>query len=328
MTKKFLTVCLCLLFVLTLLTGCQSTTNNQAANESSDTDTSAKNEYTIAVLTYSMAEEFGVDVVEGAKAKAKELGGITIVNPDPAADMQKEIAIFEDLIQRKVDAICVSPVDADAIKPYIEKARNAGIKVVDYDIETQAEVDAKVLSDNKKGGATAAEELVKRMGTKGTVLIVTDLPSVTTTKERIDGFKEKMAELAPDVKIIEQLSSGTRDTHRATVENMLQAYPDITGIFTPDGDRTLGAYVACKANNRTDVLIAGYDATAEQIDIMKKDGPKCNLICSVALYPKKIGATAVETAYRLLKGEKIEGVVWTELGLLTPENVEEFEAQN
>ena len=199
--------------------------------------------------------------------------------------------------------------------------------LVDYDIDTEAQCDAKVLSDNAAGGAMAADYLVQEMGTEGKVLILTEVPGVTTAEERIAGFKDRMAEIAPNVEMVEQLSNGTRDTHRATTENMLQAHPDITGIFCFMGDNSLGAYTACKTNNRQDVLIAGYDATPEQLDIMKNDGPDCNLICSVALYPKKIGYVALETAYNILEGEEISDVVWTELGLLTAKDADSFEAE-
>ena len=272
------------------------------------------------MITYSLAEEFGVDVLNGAQEKAAELGA-NIVYQDPAADAQKCVAIMEDLITQKVDAICIAPVDADAIVPYIDKAREAGIVVVNWDIETQAEVDAKVLTDNFAGGAMGADYLVEKMGTEGKVLIVTDLESVTSTYERNKGFIDRMAEIAPNVEIIEQLSSGTRDTHRTTVENMLQAYPDITGIFCADGDRTLGAYVACQANNRQDVLIAGYDATPEQKEIMQKDGADCNMICATNLHPDNLGKVSTEIAYKILQGEEVDAVTMSPIDLMTAEDV-------
>lgn len=329
MKKKLLSIFLCAAIAIAMLAGCGSskeaggttTTSEKPEGETEE----KKDEYTIAVLAWSMAEEFGVDIVDGAKAKAKEIGGINVVSPDPAGDMQKEISIFEDLIQQGVDAICVAPVDADAIIPYIDKAREAGIVVVDYDIETEAEVDAKVLSDNKKGGVMAADYLVNEMGKEGKVLVLTEVPGVTTAEERIAGFEERIKEIAPNIEIVEQLSSGTRDTHRATTENMLQAHPDITGIFCFMGDNSLGAYTACKANNRTDVLIAGYDASGEQIELMKNEGENCNLISSVALYPKKIGALSLETAYKILKGEQVDEINWTEIGMLEAKDVDSFE---
>ena len=294
-------------------------TSNEAAADQQE-NASEDGKYTIAMITYSLAEEFGVDVLTGAQEKAAELG-VNLVYQHPAADMQKDIAIMEDLITQGVDAICIAPVDAQAIAPYIEKAREKGVVVVNWDIETQAEVDAKVLTDNFEGGALGAEYLVEKMGTQGKVLVVSDLESVTSTYERNKGFEDKMAEIAPDVEIVEQLSSGTRDTHRATVENMLQAHPDITGIFCADGDRTLGAYVACQANNRQDVLIAGYDATPEQKEIMQQDGADCNMICATNLHPDNLGKVSTEIAYKILEGEEVPEITMSDIDLMKAEDV-------
>lgn len=310
MKRRLVSILVCAAVVTGLLTGA--------------TTVHAEEKRTIAVVTYSLAEEFGVDVIKGAEAKAEELGNIEIVYPDAAGDMQKSIAIVEDMTTQGVDAICISPVDASATIPYIEKAREAGIAVVNWDIEMDTEVDAKVLTDNFEGGALGADYLVERMGDKGTVLIVDDLESVTTTYERNKGFEDRLKEIAPDVKVIRQLSSGTRDTHRSTVENMLQAYPEITGIFCPDGDRTLGAYVACEANDRKDVLIAGYDATPEQLEIMLKDGPDCNMICATALHPDRLGSLSVEIANKILDGEEVEEVTYSEVDLMKATEAENW----
>lgn len=322
--KKILAVILTLATILSLAScgTAPAQSSTAAASSESMATPEGKKEYTIAVLAWSLAEEFGVDIVSGATKKAEELG-VKVISPDPAGDMQKEIAIIEDLIQQKVDAICVAPVDAAAIVPYIDKVREAGIVVVDYDIETEAKVDAKVLSDNKAGGKMAAEYLVKEMGEKGKVLILEEVPGVTTAEERIAGFAEEIAKY-PNIEIVRQLSNGTRDTHRATTENMLTAHPDITGIFCFMGDNTLGAYAACQAMGRTDVKIAGYDASPEQVELMKKDGPDCTIISSVALFPKAIGRVALETAYKILEGETIDGVVNTELGMLKAKEVDSF----
>lgn len=332
MKKKLVGMLMATVMTMALTVGCgsgSSQTDSGSAGEIESADASGSadsadaasgEQYTVAMITYSLAEEFGVDVLTGAQEAADELG-INLVYQDPAGDMQKDVSIMEDLITQGVDAICIAPVDAQAIIPYIDQAREAGIVVVNWDIETTAEVDAKVLNDNFEGGALGADYLVEKMGTSGKVLVVADLESVTTTYERNQGFIERMAEIAPDVEIIEQLSSGTRDTHRATVENMLQAYPEITGIFCADGDRTLGAYVACQANNRQDVLIAGYDATPEQREIMETDGADCNLICATDLHPTELGRISTEIAYKILQGEEVPEVTMSEIDLMTAEDV-------
>lgn len=319
--KRFLAAALALTLAVSV-TACGAKPAASGAAPEATSAAPAETARNVAFLTWSLAEEFHVDVLEGAKKKAAELG-INIVSPDPAGDMQKEIAIIEDLIQQKVDAIVIAPVDANAVIPYLKKARDAGIVVVDYDIDTEAEVDAKVLADNVSGGKIAAESLIEAMGTKGKVLILEEVPGVTTAEERIEGFAEVLAQY-PEIEIVRQLSTGTRDTHRATTENMLTAHPDITGILCFMGDNTLGAYAACQAMDRKDVKIAGYDATPEQLEIMKKDGPDCQIVSSVAMYPKAIGRVCIETVDKLLKGETIDGVVHTEQGLLKAKELESF----
>ena len=292
----------------------ETTTTNETKTEETKTEEAAaettgeKEPYNVAVITWAMFEEFGVDVVSGAQYAADQ-HGINMTFPDANGDMQKEISIIEDLIQQKVDAVCIAPVDADAVVPYIDKLREAGIIVVNFDIETTAECDAYIMSDHYKGGQRSAEEFLKRHGDQGTVLIIDDNPGVTTAEVRNAGFEDYIVEHAPDIKIIHQLSVGTRDTHRATVENMLQAYPEITGMFCFMGDVAIPAYTACKTLGRTDVLIAGYDATPEQLEIMKNDG-----------------RVSMETAWQLLEGEVEPGVrIETVNALLTPENADTFE---
>ena len=285
----------------------------------------AEEQYDIAVIPWAMFEEFGVDVVNGAQYAADQYG-INLINPDAKGDMQKEISIIEDLIQQQVDAIVIAPVDAEAINPYIKMIKEAGIVVVDYDIECTEECDAKVMSDHYTGGVESAKVFLTKHPKEGKVLIVDDVPGVTTAELRNAGFEDYLKENAPDIEIIHQLSTGTRDTHRATIENMLEAHPDITGMFCFMGDIAIPAYNVCKTLGRQDIIIAGYDATPEQVEIMRADGPDCNLVCSLALYPKNIGRVAMETAYKLLTGEMESGAyVNTANGMLTPENAPEFE---
>jgi ribose transport system substrate-binding protein len=303
----------------------QDTSTVETADSSDAATDESATTYRIAVLVWSMAEEFGVDVIEGAQNAADRLG-VEMMYPDPAGDMQKEISIIEDLIQQDVDAVCIAPVDAQAVVPYIDMMREAGIIVVNWDIETTAECDAYIMSDHYKGGQASAELFLEKHGTEGTVLIIDDVPGVTTAEERNRGFEDYLTENAPNIKIIHQLSSGTRDTPRATIENMLTAYPEISGIFCFMGDLAIPAYNVCQTLGRTDVLIAGYDATPEQLEIMLNDGEDCNLISSVALYPKNIGRLAMETAYGLLTGEVEVGArIESVNGMLTPENAADFE---
>ncbi|MGB9856531.1 MAG: substrate-binding domain-containing protein [Dictyoglomaceae bacterium] len=86
-------------------------------------------------------------MAEGVQQAGKELGvKASLIGPS-TADAAPQVAMVEDLITRGVDAICVVPTDAKALKPVFKKARSKGIVIlthespfevedIDYDIET------------------------------------------------------------------------------------------------------------------------------------------------------------------------------------------------
>ncbi|MDP4109749.1 MAG: sugar ABC transporter substrate-binding protein [Bacillota bacterium] len=279
---------------------------------------------TVGLLTYSLGEEFGVDVLSGVKTAADKLGW-EIIAPDPAGDLQKQISQVEDFIQQGVDAIIIAPVDAGAIAPYIEQAKKAGVIVINYDIEAGTDVaDALVLCDNVYGGKMAAQLMAEAIGEKGKVLVLTDNPGVVCIDERCSGFINCMKEKYPKIELVQQLSNGTRDTHQKTTENMLTAHSDLAGIFAPDGDHTLGAYTACVQMDRKKIKIVGYDASPEQITIMKDDGNDGILFASIAQYPIVIGRICVETLEKVFKGEDTSETVYVDIGVARADDIQSF----
>ena len=71
-------------------------------------------------------------------------------------------------------------------------------------------------------------------------------------------------------------------------------------------------------------MIAGYDATPEQLEIMLKDGPDCNMICATALHPDRLGSLSVEIANKILDGEEVEEVTYSEVDLMKATEAENW----
>lgn len=322
MKKKLMSVMLAVIMVLSMV-ACGTKEEGTQADSAADKDSDGKK--TVGLLTYSLAEEYGVDTKAGAEKAAKALGWSLEV-PDPAGDLQKQISQLEDMIQKKVDAIMISPVDGQAIVPYIKEALDAGIKVINYDIEAEMEgCEAVILADNIEGGKMAAKELGEEIGGKGKVLVLSDNPGVVCIDQRCQGFKDEMEESYPDIEIVEQISNGTRDTHQKTTENMLTAHPDLSGIFAPDGDHTLGAYAACNQMGADDVKVMGYDASLEQVKIMKDDGKDGILLGSIAQFPIMLGRVCVETTEKVLQGETFSDIIYVEIGMASAKDIDSFE---
>ena len=270
----------------------------------------------------TMNDPFYVSMSNGIKPKIEELGG-ELIELDAKFDQNKQNSDIEDLIQQQVDLIFVVPVDSKGIKPALESCKAAGIPVVDVDtmVDDPDLVVTQVASDCIKLGKLCGEAMAKALNGSGNIIVITT-DVIRPARDRSTGFKEVMKNY-PGINIVQYQDAQTCSTEDALglMENMLQAHPDITGIFCADGDRTLGAYVACQANNRQDVLIAGYDATPEQKEIMQQDGAECNMICATNLHPDNLGKLSTEIAYKILEGEEVPEITMSDIDLMKAEDV-------
>ncbi|MBQ8616971.1 MAG: substrate-binding domain-containing protein, partial [Clostridia bacterium] len=90
-------------------------------------------------------------------------------------------------------------------------AIDAGLTVVAFDMDIPAEGIYKVTGDNESMGVASAKFIVDKIGTEGTVVALPVPPSGSVSELRMKGFNETMAEIAPNVKIIEYATAFTRE---------------------------------------------------------------------------------------------------------------------
>ncbi len=104
----------------------------------------------------------------------------------------------------------------------------------------QGEVVCHIASDNKAGGRKAGEYLAKLLNGKGKIAII-NRPTVTSVLDRVAGFKEEIAKY-PEIKIVADVDGGgERDKSLKATSDVLQAHPDLDGIFGINDDSALGS---------------------------------------------------------------------------------------
>ncbi|WP_106419386.1 substrate-binding domain-containing protein [Salinicola tamaricis] len=217
-------------------------------------------------------------------------------------DLSKQLADVEDFIVRGIDVLIISPVDSQGVLPAIMKAHQAGIKVITVDVPAKGvEVTSHIGTDNFTGGQRAAELMGKVLDGKGQVAII-DYPTVQSVVSRIEGFKDGL-EAYPDIEIVSQQTGITRAEALAVSQNMLQANPDIDGIFGFGDDAALAASVAVQAANLQDqVKVIGFDGMQEAREAVDSNPVMVGVIQQ---YPDEIGRQAVQTAVKIMKGETV-----------------------
>lgn len=189
----------------------------------------------------------------------------------------------------------------------MKKAYAAGIPVFTFDVQVTDEKAKELIfshigSDNYQGGWLAGESMMKATGDKGKIAIVS-LPEITSCRLRVDGFKDYLREHHSSFQIVTELSGkGNRNDGYAVTTDILQAHPDIVGIFAINDPSALGAYAAVlKAKKLDQITVVGFDASpaGKQAVFEKK------LYDSPQQFPRKMAKGTVQAFINYLEGEEL-----------------------
>jgi ribose transport system substrate-binding protein len=286
----------------------------------------SNNQPTIALVLKTLNNPFFIDMQKGAQDAARDLGvNLTVQAAEREVDVEKQMQIIENLIQSKVAALCITPSGSKEVVPAIVKANKAAIPVLILDTrvnqdalqEAGGKIAGFIGSDNLEGGRVAGEFVAKKLGGKGKVAILEGIPGHETGDSRLKGFRQVIAQ-HPGIEIVSsQTANWERDQGYNVFQNMLQAHPNIQALFACSDLMALGAVEAIAAAGRTNqIIVVGFDAFSEAREAVNKG----TMIATVAQSPYEMGKTAVENAWKVLKGEKIEESVSLKVQLITKEN--------
>ncbi len=231
-----------------------------------------------------------------------------IVSAD--SDVARQSNQVKDFIVKKVSAIILSPADSKGIVPVIQEANAAGIPVFTVDVPCQeagVKIVTQVATDNLGGGREAAKAMIEALKGQGGKIGVLDLKQVESCILRVKGFKEVLAEhnatAAAKIEIVSELDGGgAKDKGYKAAEDMLQANPDLIGIFAINDPSALGARGALeKAGRAEKVVIIGFDGQPEGKQAIR-DG---KIYADPIQFPEKMGIEVVKAFLKHSKGEDV-----------------------
>ncbi len=276
----------------------------------------------IGASMLSLQSEFVVNVKDALEDRAKEKQVELIVN-DAQRTAEKQVQQVETFISQKVDAIILNPCEVEASSPAIEKAKAAGIPVINVNSETAATPDGFVGSRDEQAGEIAMEQIAKLISGKGNIVIIDGYMGQAAQIKRAVGAKNILAKY-PDIKVLaEQTAEWDRAKGMALMENWIQSYGDkINAVFAHNDEMGMGALQALEqAKLKNKVVVVSIDAIADALQAVK-DG---RLDATVFQDAKGQGSGAIDMAIQLIKKQPVEQKeVFIPFQLVTKENVEGF----
>jgi ABC-type sugar transport system substrate-binding protein len=265
-----------------------------------------------AVVGFSQSEPdtaaFRAAETQSIEDTAEEVGVKDLIVTNANAELPKQIADIQSMLNQGVDLLIVAPVNSDGLDPALTAAKEKGVPVITIDrkvTNTWCEDYVTFIgSDFYEQGKRAADALAEATGGEGKVAILLGSSGNNVTDNRNAGFKDQVAAEYPDLEIVaEQTANFARDEGQAVTEQLLQANPDITAIYAHNDEMALGAVTAIKALGKDpgqDIKLVSIDGTRNAVQgIIDGD------IHAVIESNPRFGPLAFRVAEEFLAGEPI-----------------------
>jgi ribose transport system substrate-binding protein len=308
----------------------------EGTREDGELGAAALDQPTFAYMA-GIADPFMYMIERGAQAKAEELGVELLTAEYPRAwGPEIQVPILEALTARGgFDLLIVVPTSTDALIAPLQRVHDRGIEIItadtflgdgDYAQESNYSFPlAYIGTDNEQGGYEVGLHLAELIEGNGKVYINTTNPDVSSVSGRRDGFLRAMEEY-PEITVVGiDYNLDVQETAQAQTAAVLQAHPDLKGVFGTNLFSAQGVYQAVVNAGLTGaVKIASWDATVDLINALREG----HVDLVLAQKPYEIGYLAVEWGYRhLTEGVEVPKRVTPGFFFFTRENVDDPESQ-
>lgn len=257
-----------------------------------------------------MTNPFFKEIADSMTREARK-DGYEVLVVSGEFDVAKQQNQVKDFIVRKVAAIVLNPCDSKAIGPAIQEANAAGIPVFTADIACLApgvKVVSHIATDNLGGGKEAAKAMIEALGEVGGKIGILDHKTVESSLMRVRGFKEVIEKhnagrANGKIEIVSELpGGGVKDQGYKAAEDLLQAHPDVVGVFAINDPTALGARAAIeKAGKADQIKIVGFDGQPEGKQAIKEG----KIYADPIQFPDRIGAETVRAIVKHFAGETV-----------------------
>ena len=306
--KRITFICLVL-----LLAACKPNANNNSWPKK------------VAVVVSTLNNPWFVFLAQTAAAQAQSLG-YEVKIFDSQNNTATETDNFENAIASGYKAILFNPTDANGSVVNVNKAKAAGVPVfcMDREVNSATGPTSQILSDSYSGCIELGKYFVQQLNKKGKYVEILGLVADNNTWSRSKGF-HSVVDLYPGLQMVAQQSADfDRNKGMEVMESILQAHPDISGVFCGNDAMAMGAYQALAAAGKaSQVKVIGFDGAEDAIQGIK-DG---KITATCMQFPQVMAQTAANYADAWFKGKRdFPKKIQVGVEMVTGKNINEYMA--
>jgi ribose transport system substrate-binding protein len=240
-----------------------------------------------------------------------------------AFEVPQQVEIIENLIALKVDGIAISALDDQGLVKVIGDATKTGIKVITFDAPAPSSKALTYIGTmNEAAGYAGGEAFIKAMNGEGEVAVLQGGLGAPNLNDRFKGFERCLKEKAPDMKIVaREDEQGKMDMTVNKTEALLQAHPNLKGIFGVSAECVPGAAAALRQQGKSGkIVLAGFDDLPDTLAAIKAG--IANFCIAQRTY--KMGWLSVEKLLEATEGKPLPKEIDTGVIIITKDNADTY----
>lgn len=277
-----------------------------------------KKSWTIGMSQCNLGEPWRVQMNADIRKAAEQHPELTVIFKDAQNDNLRQRAHIEEFVRAGVDLILVSPKEAAPLTAPVRDAYKSGIPVIILDRRVLgSDYTCFIGADNKKIGFAAGQWIAKKLGGKGNVVELKGLMTSTPGQDRHSGFRDAIK--GTQIKIVfEADMKWLEPDARTEMESALARFSSINLVYAHNDPGAHGAYLAAKAAGREkEMLFVGIDGLPQEGQMYVRQG----IVAASFEYPTG-GREAIETAVKILHGQKVPKEITLPSRFFTKDNID------
>jgi simple sugar transport system substrate-binding protein len=255
----------------------------------------------IALVRYLSTGDFFQAYLGGVESQAKALG-VDLRVFDSRQDAALQADMVDQAIALGVDGIVIQHGLTESMKEAAQRAVDAGIKVVAFDVNVENPAIPQVEQSDYLLGKLALEQAIKDNGNTfkaGYVYV----PGIAPLDRRNVAWEEVLAANSgiEEAAVFGTLDNPIANSNANQARSVLQANPDITVMFAPYDEFAKGVKIAVDEAGLTDQVDI-YSADVSTADISAMREPGSAWVATVATNPAVVGEVSIRTLAIMLAG--------------------------
>jgi ribose transport system substrate-binding protein len=221
-------------------------------------------------VTFAGGVDYWSSLYEGFKDAGRQLGVKTAYAGTNEADINEEVALFNDVLATNPTGIYLCPFTGEPFAESLKTAKDQGVPVALYTNppEDKSLYLAMIDHDNVRDSGVAAEYVGSELGGKGQVAIEST-EGQGNHIARVKAFIDYLAEHYPDIEVVgETPTNHDAELGASVAKDFMTAYPDLKYIFCVSSNCALGASTAVQEMDR-DTKILTFDTDPGLLDSIK-----------------------------------------------------------